>query len=134
MLRRPPLSTRTDTLCPYATLFRSVGSLRLGSGSAPDRTDTILPPQPICGGEALWLLDYRDLSRSLWDVCLQRYIVQPRKSATGRDLRHAQDYARDRTHCAWASGLPLPRQPVRTPRLGTCTTPEALRGGQWCGS
>src|SRR3546814_9244280 len=23
MIRRPPRSTRTDTLCPYATLFRS---------------------------------------------------------------------------------------------------------------
>src|SRR3546814_2559222 len=25
MIRRPPLSTRTDTLFPYTTLFRSVG-------------------------------------------------------------------------------------------------------------
>src|SRR3546814_8856804 len=25
MLRRPPISTRTDTLFPYTTLFRSVG-------------------------------------------------------------------------------------------------------------
>src|SRR3546814_16447472 len=24
MIRRPPISTRTDTLCPYTTLFRSV--------------------------------------------------------------------------------------------------------------
>src|SRR3546814_19503459 len=27
MLRRPPSSTRTDTLFPYTTLFRSVGKL-----------------------------------------------------------------------------------------------------------
>src|SRR3546814_7539078 len=27
MIRRPPRSTRTDTLFPYTTLFRSVGSL-----------------------------------------------------------------------------------------------------------
>src|SRR3546814_7170801 len=27
MLRRPPRSTRTDTLFPYTTLFRSVGDL-----------------------------------------------------------------------------------------------------------
>src|SRR3546814_6253029 len=26
MTRRPPRSTRTDTLCPYTTLFRSFGS------------------------------------------------------------------------------------------------------------
>src|SRR3546814_19969252 len=26
MIRRPPRSTRTDTLCPYTTLFRSLAS------------------------------------------------------------------------------------------------------------
>src|SRR3546814_12869976 len=26
MIRRPPRSTRTDTLCPYTTLFRSIGA------------------------------------------------------------------------------------------------------------
>src|SRR3546814_14655682 len=26
MIRRPPISTRTDTLFPYTTLFRSIGS------------------------------------------------------------------------------------------------------------
>src|SRR3546814_7533431 len=29
MLRRPPRSTRTDTLCPYTTLFRSLGRWRV---------------------------------------------------------------------------------------------------------
>src|SRR3546814_5701402 len=35
MIRRPPRSTRTDTLFPYTTLFRSLGLLRrrlLGGG------------------------------------------------------------------------------------------------------
>src|SRR3546814_10820806 len=32
MIRRPPRSTRTDTLFPYTTLFRSVNSLVLGTG------------------------------------------------------------------------------------------------------
>src|SRR3546814_1942339 len=33
MIRRPPRSTRTDTLFPYTTLFRSIGIERLvGSG------------------------------------------------------------------------------------------------------
>src|SRR3546814_10804267 len=27
MIRRPPISTRTDTLFPYTTLFRSVGGV-----------------------------------------------------------------------------------------------------------
>src|SRR3546814_6168952 len=30
MIRRPPRSTRTDTLFPYTTLFRSVARLRAG--------------------------------------------------------------------------------------------------------
>src|SRR3546814_15644280 len=29
MIRRPPRSTRTDTLCPYTTLFRSVRGMTL---------------------------------------------------------------------------------------------------------
>src|SRR3546814_11392124 len=31
MYRRPPRSTRTDTLFPYTTLFRSFGGVELGS-------------------------------------------------------------------------------------------------------
>src|SRR3546814_10807438 len=34
MIRRTPRSTRTDTLVPYTTLFRSKISRRMGSGSA----------------------------------------------------------------------------------------------------
>src|SRR3546814_3090569 len=30
MIRRPPRSTRTDTLCPYTTLFRSLEEGRFG--------------------------------------------------------------------------------------------------------
>src|SRR3546814_16357752 len=33
MIRRPPRSTRTDTLCPYPTLFRSENSLHSPSSS-----------------------------------------------------------------------------------------------------
>src|SRR3546814_2875493 len=31
MIRRPPRSTRTDTLCPYTTLFRSLAGLPLAA-------------------------------------------------------------------------------------------------------
>src|SRR3546814_585028 len=33
MIRRPPISTRTDTLCPYTTLFRSYFGCRNDDGS-----------------------------------------------------------------------------------------------------
>src|SRR3546814_11818078 len=40
MIRRPPRSTRTDTLFPYTTLFRSLRDPRDGAGEAPaDRAD-----------------------------------------------------------------------------------------------
>src|SRR3546814_3950997 len=41
MIRRPPRSTRTDTLFPYTTLFRSVerGVARLSCHTARARTD-----------------------------------------------------------------------------------------------
>src|SRR3546814_20003850 len=35
MIRRPPRSTRTDTLFPYTTLFRSTGAGPLGRSSPP---------------------------------------------------------------------------------------------------
>src|SRR3546814_4156854 len=38
MIRRPPRSTRTDTLFPYTTLFRSYGNNRL-AGSTPHRIE-----------------------------------------------------------------------------------------------
>src|SRR3546814_5613502 len=37
MIRRPPRSTRTDTLFPYTTLFRSAGEFRLGESRAAGR-------------------------------------------------------------------------------------------------
>src|SRR3546814_3757375 len=41
MIRRPPRSTRTDTLFPYTTLFRSAG--------AADATARLLLPPRIAG-------------------------------------------------------------------------------------
>src|SRR3546814_9085780 len=35
MIRRPPRSTRTDTLLPYTTLFRSLASLRSPAKTLP---------------------------------------------------------------------------------------------------
>src|SRR3546814_6099554 len=37
MIRRPPRSTRTDTLFPYTTLFRSASHWPPGDGPADDR-------------------------------------------------------------------------------------------------
>src|SRR3546814_8720811 len=63
MIRRPPRSTRTDTLFPYTTLFRSPGGLRekiplaVVGGHAAARVD--LPRLAarslvVVDGRALW--------------------------------------------------------------------------------
>src|SRR3546814_14252389 len=50
-IRRPPRSTRTDTLFPYTTLFRSAmwhgpdNPMRLGFAFKLDRSDYDLPPE-----------------------------------------------------------------------------------------
>src|SRR3546814_3054693 len=55
MIRRPPRSTRTDTLFPYTTLFRSVKDRRfpqfcrcLRSASLPSANDKIGTPGARC--------------------------------------------------------------------------------------
>src|SRR3546814_16030732 len=41
MIRRPPRSTRTDTLFPYTTLFRSPSARENGAGECTPRRRTI---------------------------------------------------------------------------------------------
>src|SRR3546814_907630 len=48
MIRRPPKSTRTDTLFPYTTLFRSVEAA-LGKSHSDFRTGEILDELPYYG-------------------------------------------------------------------------------------
>src|SRR3546814_11577064 len=54
MIRRPPRSTRTDTLFPYTPLFRSAAALRRLSGRVRglehgvlDRRDDLLRRDPV---------------------------------------------------------------------------------------
>src|SRR3546814_7735975 len=50
MIRRPPRSTRTDTLFPYTTLFRSGGVASLTDGRTiyPHRHDLYSKPLWLC--------------------------------------------------------------------------------------
>src|SRR3546814_17848774 len=70
MIRRPPRSTRTDTLFPYTTLFRSIGSqsesastdeLRFGAGRGRDRRKAAFALAAIVAtGEHVVQQDTRD--------------------------------------------------------------------------
>src|SRR3546814_2224429 len=70
MIRRPPRSTRTDTLFPYTTLFRSVVSaesaVQAGKdiGNAPQKDIAGIQDQAFHGGEAV-------LDRNFGRICTQ---------------------------------------------------------------
>src|SRR3546814_2965172 len=49
MVRRPPRSTRTDTLFPYTTLFRSLDHPRAAAHRDRDLDRTDLSPPPPTG-------------------------------------------------------------------------------------
>src|SRR3546814_75311 len=68
MIRRPPRSTRTDTLFPYTTLFRSFGRLILTQIAGCGRDTGFLHPFLGCilqahGPDAFRLGSYPDQSR-----------------------------------------------------------------------
>src|SRR3546814_6735900 len=52
MIRRPPRSTRTDTLFPYTTLFRSQERLEIGGEILLCSDCDLCPHRPSRGGEA----------------------------------------------------------------------------------
>src|SRR3546814_1938529 len=62
MIRRPPRSTRTDTLFPYTTLFRSALLGAASSDIAPDVHFTDL------GGDSLSALTFGNLLADIFDV------------------------------------------------------------------
>src|SRR3546814_686022 len=77
MIRRPPRSTRTDTLFPYTTLFRSIGVSmeNVTNGEVPPEShDELRHALMLIAGkwklEILWLLHHRihrfgELKRSI---------------------------------------------------------------------
>src|SRR3546814_18233504 len=90
MIRRPPRSTRTDTLFPYTTLFRSV--LRGAKGGV-----RICPPQEDSAARTLgFLLQFR--GATLAEVLDARSFIEPRlaarlaESATPEDIQTLRDH------------------------------------------
>src|SRR3546814_13040903 len=93
MIRRPPRSTRTDTLFPYTTLFRSE--------SLPDRPETQGPasrrPRPGRRRATGWEQGFhaRD-GRADGPVSRRRYALSGHESV----VRAACPYPRSRIHAA----------------------------------
>src|SRR3546814_4981379 len=82
MIRRPPRSTRTDTLFPYTTLFRS-GPGRNLLESGPGR------PQQLA-----------DQHQAGSGTRVPETVVLPENPACGADLRRGDPQIRSEHHCA----------------------------------
>ena len=69
----------------------------------PQRETTpFYPRSPVCGGQALRLLDHGQLSRGLRHPRIERHPVQPREPDPRRDLCDAQGDTRGRGDRSWA--------------------------------
>src|SRR3546814_1302947 len=77
MIRRPPGSTRTDTLFPYTTLFRSAGVLnrRLDAAFIPGD-----PRLPGCHTQDLW-------SERIFIALPDRHLLASSRDITLQDVR-----------------------------------------------
>src|SRR3546814_4086766 len=76
MIRRPPRSTRTDTLFPYTTLFRSF----LGSGGDLIEGDALVGAMVLGQAEDL-----------LGDGVEQHFVGAARDAARGRSEEHTSE-------------------------------------------
>ena len=97
-----------------------LGALRQGAGRCRrTKTTPFYPRSPYARGQALCLLDHRELPRGLRHARLQRHPVQSREPDPRRDLRHPQDHpgGGGRSHLGPA-GRALSRQSRRRARLG----------------
>src|SRR3546814_13668843 len=134
MIRRPPRSTRTDTLFPYTTLFRSGGHrivvLLLADGVACAQTLVALG-QALCGTQiGFGLLQPRAVGRR---VDLVQRLPRLHSSAFFEQAL-LQDSAHLRSHLRDALGAGAPRQ-FGDQREGLRRTGEGpdvhWAGGRW---
>src|SRR3546814_20381977 len=100
MIRRPPRSTRTDTLFPYTTLFRS-------AAHATQRRDRLCPAP---GAE---LCQSRQLSEVQG---IHRPHPRERRTSAGGDQRYSRHVARGGRRIDTERKCRRPLRPVETPR------------------
>src|SRR3546814_6766233 len=85
MIRRPPRSTRTDTLFPYTTLFRSAAEIRQAGSGASERLE---------GHARRWHRRVREGKvpgeRALWGRGRAAGRCQPPRGKRGGDRREQQ--------------------------------------------
>src|SRR3546814_19512340 len=121
MIRRPPRSTRTDTLVPYTTLFRSRRDAEAAVALLPRHLGKACPPQAATGGEQRHRLKHVVLARPV-------LAGAPDDTRAGREPRvgvvadigedAARDHARARLEILalhWHRPRPVSRRPAHLP-------------------
>src|SRR3546814_16095470 len=90
MIRRPPRSTRTDTLFPYTTLFRSVRRDGFEGLTASSLLDAGWSLVDLLGHDLLALVVEHRLPQELYDLRVRNApdvgFVEPLSNAVGHDL------------------------------------------------
>src|SRR3546814_19101819 len=90
MIRRPPRSTRTDTLFPDTTLFRSHGGGRLGAEDPADGGDHVGLARPVRAdhdGDARLELQGRGVGEGLEALHRERLEEHPRSEEHTSELQ-----------------------------------------------
>src|SRR3546814_1998586 len=91
MIRRPPRSTRTDTLFPYPTLFRS------GQGLQPEQLDPPPGPGPPQIGEHPHRLEHLGVAQAALDEAVDadrmavRLLQRPARRQLVRSEEHTSE-------------------------------------------
>src|SRR3546814_6778597 len=86
MIRRPPKSTRTDTIFPYTARFRSIGSKMI---TAEQRADLLAIAGPLKGAGVLDFV-------SAWYLKAAAYLISRHSREGGNPVTEA-------TRCAFVS-------------------------------
>src|SRR3546814_11083597 len=117
MIRRPPRSTRTDTLFPYTTLFRSTDGGRASSQDAGESQPRGLTPA-----------NKKPVFQRIKPTAL---LAKPRMRATSPTVLQPQFHLTACGGIIFTRGCANPILPVRCPMgLPTATTTEERRVGK----
>src|SRR3546814_11707392 len=107
MIRRPPRSTRTDTLFPYTTLFRSLKaahcSSRCWQGIVTGR-GTLLPAAALSGSCSLRSEEHTSELQSLMRISYAVFCLKKKKSITSQKEEQTPEHHTTMTNTNAESG------------------------------
>src|SRR3546814_16608206 len=122
MLRRPPRSTRTDTLCPYTTLFRSVAAQALGgvevvagAGDEGDRAMSGVDHVPHHLARTTVVVDPHRAQAALPRTAAEAAVHPPRQHAGAAVVVHHAGLPAERPQHHTPTTAPPTRQPRGPP-------------------